>query len=238
MRVLVFDIFGDLAHFRRFYTTSSPLSFSFPPPPTIWGMLGAIAGIDRKSYIEVFSPENCKISLQIINPIRKIRLGLNLINTKGNFWQPVKTKNHDARTQVKTEFIKDPRYRIYFYHKDEDIFENITNKIKNHETFFTFSLGLSELIGDFQFIKVTEFIEIKEKDEVYIHSLLPMSYISESKIIFEEDKSYFRERIPVIMNKERVVEKYEDVIYESNGKPIKALVNSYYKGEETNVILF
>ncbi|MFB3896899.1 MAG: CRISPR-associated protein Cas5, partial [bacterium] len=32
MKILVFDIWGDLGHFRKFYTTTSPLSFSFPPP--------------------------------------------------------------------------------------------------------------------------------------------------------------------------------------------------------------
>ena len=48
MKVLVFDIYGDLAHFRKFYTTSSPLTFPFPPPSTIKGMLGAIIGVDKK----------------------------------------------------------------------------------------------------------------------------------------------------------------------------------------------
>lgn len=238
MKVIIFDIFGDYAHFRRFYTTSSPLSFAFPPPPTVYGMIASIIGIDKKEYLKILSSENCKISLQILKPIRKIRLGLNLINTKGNFWQPVKTKSHDARTQVKAEFIKEPRYRIYFHHKDELIMEKLIKNLKNHESFFTFSLGLSELLGDFQFIKIEEF-ERKEEGEVYISSIVPISQIADKKIIFEEGKRYFRERIPVIMNTERIVEKYDDVIFESNGKPIKVQVKNFYQGEdETNVLFF
>jgi len=49
MKVLVFDIWGDYGHFRKFYTTTSPLTFSFPPPPTIAGILGAIYGTDKKT---------------------------------------------------------------------------------------------------------------------------------------------------------------------------------------------
>jgi CRISPR-associated protein Cas5h len=236
MKVLVFDIFGEFAHFRKFYTTSSPLSFPFPPPPTIFGMLGAILGIDRKEYLETFSFENCKIALQIVNPIKKIRLGLNLINTKGNIWIPLKKKNHDARTQVKTEFIRDPRYRIYFYHENEELFNKLAENIKNHKSYYTFSLGLSELLGDFQFMGIKEFTE-KENGEIYVSTLIPISLILENKIIFEEGKSYFRERIPLIMNSNRIVERYEDVIFESQGNSIKVKVDKYYQGDDgTNVI--
>lgn len=237
MKAIIFDILGDLAHFRKFYTTSSPLSFPFPPPPTVAGMLGAILGVDKNKYLEIFSLDKCKIAIQILNPIKKLRLGINLINTKGNYWIPVKIGKHDPRTQVKTEFIKDVKYRIYFYHKDEEIFKKLTENLKNHQTFFNFSLGLSELLGDFRFVKIEEFEE-KEKEEVYISSVIPMSQIWEGKIIFEEGKSYFRERIPVKMNPERVVEKYEDVIFEAQGKPIKVIVNNYFKGEDGINVLF
>lgn len=237
MKILIFDIFGDLAHFRRFYTTSSPLSFAFPPIPTVAGMLGAILGIDKNEYLEVFSLEKIKIGIQIINPIKKLSIGLNLINTKGNYWIPVKIKNHDARTQVKTEFIKEARYRIYFYHKEQEIFNVLTDYIKNHRSFYTFSLGLSELLGNFEFIKLEGFQE-KEENEVYISTIVPLSQVINNKIIFEEGKSYFRERIPLKMNKDRFVEKYEDVVFEGNGKPIKVRVNKYFQGEGGINVLF
>lgn len=238
MKVVVFDIFGDLAHFRRFYTTSSPLSFSFPPPPTVAGMLGAILGIDKNEYLKVFSLESCKLAIQVLNPIKKLSLGINLINTKHNYWIPVKTGSHDPRTQVKTEFIKDSKYRIYFYHEDQNLLSNLIENLKNHKSFFTFSLGLSELLGDFQFIKIEEFEE-KDVKEVYISSVIPMSQIEDNKIIFEEGKSYFKERIPVKMNSKRIVEKYEDVIFECKGKPIKILAKKFFQGRDgVNVLFF
>jgi CRISPR-associated protein Cas5h len=237
MQALVFDIFGDLAHFRRFYTTSSPLTFSFPPPPTIAGMLGAIIGIDKTKYLEVFSSEKCKISVRIVKPIKKIRIGLNLINTKGNFWIPTKKGTHEARTQIRTEFIKDPYYRIYISHEDNNIFNELISKLSRHESFFTISLGLSELLADFNYIGVSDLKEIKQY-EGSIYSLIPMYYIRDSKIIFEDGKKYFKERVPIIMNSERKVEKYDDVIFEAQGYNIKASVSECWEMDNGEHILF
>jgi len=82
MKVLTFDLYGDFAHFRKYFTTTSPLTFSFPPPPTISGILGTIYGTPKNENQEVFGYENCKIALQIQKPVKKIRMGLNFIYTK------------------------------------------------------------------------------------------------------------------------------------------------------------
>ncbi|NLJ37176.1 MAG: CRISPR-associated protein Cas5, partial [Candidatus Atribacteria bacterium] len=112
MKYLAFDIYGDYAHFKKFYTTSSPLTFSIPPPPTIGGMIAAICGIDKKNYLDILSFTKCQYAIRILNPIHKVRMGLNHINTKGNAWQLISKKNHEPRTQIRTEFLKSPRYRI------------------------------------------------------------------------------------------------------------------------------
>ena len=55
MKTLVFDIWADIGHFRKYYTTSSPLTFSFPSPPTIAGMLGAIIGSSKERCLSDFA---------------------------------------------------------------------------------------------------------------------------------------------------------------------------------------
>jgi len=105
MKVLVFDIYGDYGHFRKFYTTTSPLTFSFPPPPTIAGILGAIYGADKSEYLKIFGYDFCKTALKIVNPIKKVRMGINLINTKDNkYFQLLKKANHEPRTQIRQNF--------------------------------------------------------------------------------------------------------------------------------------
>ena len=237
MKVLVFDIYGDLAHFRKFYTTSSPLTFPFPPPSTIKGMLGAIIGVDKKDYLRVFSGDHCKIGLQILRPVKKIRLGLNHINTKQNYWIPTKRGSHEARTQIRTEFVKDPGYRLYVSHQDQAIFEDLVRKVKNHEAVFTPSLGLSELLADFQYQEVLE-VEERKEGETSLVTVIPLSYLEGLRINFEEGKKYFKERIPLRMNEERVVEEYQEVIFESEGKPIRAETQKSWEGEGSGGLLF
>jgi CRISPR-associated protein Cas5h len=235
--VLVFSINGDYAHFRKFFTTSSPLTFLFPPPPTILGMLGAILGIDKEDYLSVFSSEKCNVSVAIVKPITKVRMGINLINTKGGYWTPVKKGKHEPRTQIRTEFVKGPLYKIYVFHKDEDIFNSLKINIRNHHTVYTLSLGLSELIADFKYIGVFEG-EYKSGIANLV-TVIPFRDDTEKlDIEIEEGKRYFRERIPLIMNDDRSIEKYGDVLFEQTGKTIKCNLDKYIELENGEQIVF
>lgn len=237
MKTLVFDIYGDYGHFKKFYTTSSPLTFSFPPPPTVRGMLGAITGVDKQNYLEVFSHNECKLAIRIFSPISKVRMGLNHINTKGNYWVPIKKGAHEARTQIRTEFVKNPVYRIYVSHMDEKVFNKLVENIMNHKTVFTLSLGLSELLADFRFVEVKEFVQ-REKGQREISTVIPMNMVEQYGIEFEQGKKYFREKIAVEMTTDRVVERYEDVLFEVQGNLINACTNLCWEAENGENIIF
>ncbi len=238
MRVLVFDLYGDLAHFRKYYTTTSPLTFSFPPPPTIAGILGAIYGASRDDYLDIFGYENCKIALRILNPIKKVRMGINLVNTKDNrYFLLIKKKNHEPRIQIFTEFVKLPKYRVYFWHQDNKILDKLITMIKSHQSFYTVSLGLSELLADFNFIGIYEAQEVKNS-KAEINTIISMSNLLDKHIEIQPDKKYFKEKIPIKMTHERVVEIYDDVIFELEGKTIKALLKTFYQLENGENITF
>lgn len=242
MKILVFDIFGDYGHFRKFYTTSSPLTFSFPPPSTIAGILGAIYGVGKNEYLEVFSLDRCKIGIKIVNPVKKVRMGINLINTKDNFWRPVLKINpkskHEPRTQIRTEFLKEPYYRIYLAHENEGIFQAIANLLKGHKSIYTVSLGLSELLADFKFVGEYESEQKSDNEFVELQTPVIESELIKNGLEIETGKKYFKEKMPIKMNQERIVEKYDDVIFEPDGKTIKAKVKNYYRLENGENITF
>jgi len=239
MKVLVFDIWADYGHFKKFYTTSSPLTFSFPPPSTIQGIMGAIYGAGKSDYLELFSLKKCKIALQIIKPIKKVRLGINLINTKGGIWRPLQKKYHEPRTQIRTELVKEPHYRIYLKHDDYELFNNIIKMIKKHESIYTVSFGLSELIANFKFIGKFEANEIIPEKPVEISTTILASNVVNDGIRIETGKKYYKEKIPIVMNNERIIEKYDDVIFEIEGKTIKSHLMSYYHLEDgVNIAFF
>lgn len=238
MKVLIFDVFGDYGHFKKFYTTSSPLSFSFPPPPTVRGMLGALCGIDKTEYLRVFSHHKCRIAIRILEPVKKVRIGINHINTKGNYWTPVKKGSHEARTQIRTEFLKDPVYRFYVSHEDKFIFKSLVKNVREHKTVYSLCLGLSELLADFRYVTVADAVEVKGSEPVELVSVLPSSSVREYGIRVEEGKKYFKEKIPVEMTADRVVERYEDVIFEAQGQSISASVNKYWEVENGDKVIF
>jgi CRISPR-associated protein Cas5h len=45
---LVFDVYGSMAMFRKSYTTTSSVSFPFPPPRPLRGFSGAIPDLKAK----------------------------------------------------------------------------------------------------------------------------------------------------------------------------------------------
>lgn len=240
MKLIAFDVWGDFAHFRKYYTTSSPLTFSLPPPPTIAGMLGAIYGADKaqNEYLRLFMNESCKLGVQILQPIKKFRMGINLSETKGrNIYRPASTPL--VRTQIRTEFIRMPEYRIFFSHTSGNIYQKVLNNINGHRTRFTLSLGLSELIANFKFVGEFEFENNRSDGFVDIVTpILAKNLVSPDSVEIQKGKMYFKERIPVFMTPERLVTNYDDVIFEPNGHPITAKVKVYQTLSDGTKIAF
>lgn len=236
MKVLVFDIWGDYGHFRKFYTTSSPLTFSFPPPPTVYGLLGAISGKDKMRYLDIFN-EKTKIGIQFLKPIRKVRMGINLVETKGTgLKRPLSCKN--PRTQILTEFVKEPRYRIFVSHTNDGILSDLAEKIKGHKTIYTISLGLSELLADFSFIGLVNAEEKQNTGFIDIFTVVPFSLIQRNGVKVEEGKKYIKEKIPAEMKPERIVTRYEDVLFDIDGKSLQVNVQKYWELENGTKITF
>lgn len=231
-KTLVFDIWGDYAHFRKIETTTSPLTYLIPTGTSLLGLLSAIIGLKRDSYYELFSPESTKFAIRILNQIRKTRINLNLINTKkGFFLWDIK---ENPRTIIPFEFVKHPKYRIYFWTKHKEIHRKIKEYLEKHQSFYTPYMGISELIANFEYIG--EF-DVKgpqktiESEE--IHSVIRKD---RARLIVEEGKNYVLERIPLYMDKNRVVKEYADVLLEVNAKPMRIVDGEYYTVGNENVI--
>lgn len=240
MKVLAFDIWADYGHFRKFYTTTSPLSFSFPPPSTVIGMLGSLAGLKKSNNEYLTVHRDTKIAIRILNPVKKVRLGLNLLETKGkNLKLPMSDKN--PRTQIRTEFLKDPRFRIFVNTNDILNFQTLINHVKSHEPVFTVSMGLSELLANFEYVGLFEAEEINNTTKaeiVEISTPVTGRKILPDGLLIEEGKIYFKEKLPIKMNDKRIIEIYDDVIFEPNGKTLKTRVTEYCRLENGENIIF
>jgi len=240
-KILKFKIWGDYAHFKKFYTTTSPLTFEFPPPPTIIGIISAIIGLDKNEYLIHFqNPDDFKIALSIQNPIKKVRWSQNLINTKDiKYYQLVKKLKHNPRSPTRIEFLKDSAFIIYFFHKDEKIYNLLKTNLEKHNSVYTVSLGLSELLANFELIDEVKIENSKSDDWINIDSVLPYSCLQDDNSVdFEVSREIFKVNFPILMQPNRVVNKREDILFERNGNPIKCKVTQFCKTEKGDNIVF
>lgn len=245
--VLIFDIKSEYGHFRKYNTTTSPLSYSIPTRTAIAGILGAILGMERElrdgvypegaePVQEFFSKERSDIAVQIMHPVKKENIGFNLINTKMSFYDLTKA----GRTQIEFELVKDVHYRIYLAMEDKAKFEELTERIIHKKHHFTPYLGLAQFTTIVDFVQKTTATQINGNgDFAEIVTAVNMSKLQgEPPIEFQREFFYSANNMPIAMNRDREVLEYSEVLIEKNGKPLKVKVSDYYTIEGMGNILF
>lgn len=238
-KILVFDIWGAYAHFKKIYLTTSALTYAIPFKTSIYGLVGAILGLEKNEnqYLNNFNENNCKIAIQLINPVRFQKFNINLSDEPG----PIK-KN---RKPTLVEYIKRPHYRIYFFHNNEDIFNILIKLLSNKNSVYTPVLGISHCLANINLIGIFTFYKSSVVDTKIIHSIIPKSHLIEFDSQYWIDNNLFvqeQNMYPLEMNLAREVIKRDSIFYEINGKPMKAKVKEYYKikinSDELNVTGF
>ena len=243
-RFIAFKIWGDYAHFKKHYTTTSPLTFEIPPPPTVLGMIAAIIGLGKESYLSHFQDASAyAMAIRIMKPVKKTRWTQNLINTKlsgnisGKFGKTKTRMTHfgeiKGRTQIRIEFLKDPAYMIYFHHDDPAIRQALKERLLNHAPVYSVCLGLSELLAGFEYAGDVQ-AGVREGGPITdIHTVVPAeSLCGENPVSFEHSAEIFRCNYPLFMTPERVVTKRGDIVFERNAAPMYCRVRSYYETEK------
>jgi CRISPR-associated protein Cas5h len=167
---LVFDINGDQAMFRKPYTTTSMVSFPFPPPTAICGLLGAIIGIDHGSARGAMRAEywaqfgGTRVALGLRRPVAWFSTAVNLIKFKSS------NGDMSEHIQVKHQFLKLPAYRIYV--RGGAVYERLKEKLERGEFIFTPFLGVAYAIADLTY--VGEFAEESvDEQSTYVDSVVP-----------------------------------------------------------------
>lgn len=235
-KLLAFDIWGEYGYFRRGYTATSTVSYPFPSRTTIAGLVSSILGLERDSYYDIFSKENSKIGVNILNPIKKSRFNLNYINTKVGFYLHDINPKQGLRTQVQAEFLKNPKFRIYVFLNDSDLMDSLLELISNHKSVYTPYLGISECLADFKIVG-DGFMNVEKKigENIDIDSVILKN---KSNILIEPNKKYGSIKSPGFMNSDRVVNEYLEYYFEERGNSIKIDKGEYYRIGDDNVILF
>lgn len=235
--LLIFDIWGKMAHFRKFYTNSSSLSYSFPPPTTLIGMVAGILGYERDSYYDAFSMEKVKIAVKMNSKVRRTMQTVNYVRTK-SFSEFNGSAGH---TQIPLELLlptgKRISYRVYISHIDEEILDELKTRVKMKKYIYPPYMGASEFISYVEFVDFAEIDNIQtieSNDYVNISTVVNMEYIEDRGLLFTdhngENFQYNKEKMVREFDSNRRPKAINYYVTEQNGKSIYTKLNaSHYK---------
>ena len=155
MRPHVFSISFFTAHFKRHETKKFRSSYFLPPPTVIWGIIGAIFGVER-GKLEEFAEENNLI------------VGAELCDFKGLATEKATLMPWDdgnkmfIRTIEDFEFLIEPHYRIGICAKEE-LIKELKERIEKKNFKFDIYGGISDcFLKDIKNENKAEFIEKTE----------------------------------------------------------------------------
>ena len=212
--IIVFDVKGEWAHFKRPYTTTSPLTFDLPSPPTVIGLLGAILGIDRKNYLRELG-KRCRVSVALKQSPQKLKTGLKFLHTKNSFRGDHKTPH----ALIEAELLCNIALRLFCLLDDELQKRALTERLREHCPHYIPALGLAWCLADCEWIDKYPATRVMPEHEIAVHGWLPQSAIAEPTL--EPDMRYHMMTLPITMEPDRRVTRYDDIIYEHSGNSIR-----------------
>lgn len=230
MKLLVFDIKGFFAHFRKHFSTTSSLSYSFPPRTAVAGLVAAIMGYDRDSYYEVFSSEKCRIALQVKSPVRHVTNTLNYLMTD----RPLtlkKLRGIGGSMQVHVDMLvsgeRQPTmlsFRVFFNHEDEKLLNKVAERIRSRRFAYPPYLGTANNIAEVEYVDLVDAEVYRPSGEIEVHTLVPVSALR--KVCPQHERRIcLEELVPADFIKDRKLRREENYIYEGEGRPLRVTVD-------------
>lgn len=243
LSTLIFDITGPFAHYKRIFATTTALSYPIPPKTSLYGLFGAIIGLDKEDndYLNSFKEGECRIALELLQPVRTQRISMNLRPAFGSL------SANENRKPTLMEFIERPLYRIYFTHRNQDIYQRLRTMLQAGQSHYTPTLGLANLIAGVTYIGEGSATLLDSAEYVDISSVIPKTRLNQLGHLIPESSDRVNRLMEVSqyaveMTPQRDVTVRDDVIIDRNGRSINAKVQDAHtvtwKNEARRVIFF
>lgn len=223
---VVFDVAGDLAHFRRQYAITTALTYAIPPRTALCGLVGAILGLPKNDSLAEFGDDVAVFGLQMVRPVKTGHVSINLVNTKDN--RTFRLEGENPRTTVRYEVIREPRFRVMFSHPR--LGPQLAEALGKGESKYTPCLGLAWMIAWFEGTCRTVTGELIHGNQT-LHSFISPIRCDDVQgaIQWNTNGVYQRVRMPAVMQPDRRVTRYELYIIDTTGSPINATLRTYWR---------
>ena len=240
--VLEVKLSGKFAHFRKFYTNASSLTYTIPPRTTICGILASILQIPRDEYYDLMSSDKLGIAISLKNNnYLKIFQTLNYAADKSK-----KTPINDlsVHKQCRLELLKaqgdkNLEWLIFlcFNGKQENSFLILKDKIQKRDFGYGISLGQKQFLANLEYINTYANIQFIPESN-YIDSAINMEQI---KNLDNENYDLIMERMPLEQRLEtrnkksyRQTVRFGNIMVNTNGNRIIGSFNNVYELDDEN----
>ncbi|MDZ7267103.1 MAG: type I-B CRISPR-associated protein Cas5b [candidate division KSB1 bacterium] len=229
---LAFDWKGFMAHFRQFDANSSALSYSFPPPTVVAGMLAGVLGIEKDEYYERFNRSNLQIAVQIVTPPRKLVQTLNYIFAKSA--NDLNMSGDNLHTQIPAELLVAPsfpraplHYRIFIKIAEAALAGELEEALRQSKFRYLPYLGSAPFTSWIEWLGVPETIEPAASTEpVIVDTVAPLPALELRSLRMEPLDgilpAFFREHVRRDFLPGREPGEVIDVVWEKNRGKIQA----------------
>lgn len=252
MKAIAFNINGKMAHFRKYYSNSTALSYMIPPIMTVKGMVAGILGYERDSYYEMFSKQRCKVGLVVQSPIKKMTQTMNLLKVESLRDLSGAGLN---RTQNDTEFIipRDIRdglvsYRIFFHHEQEQLMEELCSLLCTEQPCYRskgihLSLGSMQCQGWISESSPCMLVQRKvEVDEVPLVGIIPKETVKQIDPMKNPGLDILKEETIVEFGPDRTLteDSKREILVNMRDIPLLVKLKEetvYYEAENQNMML-
>ncbi len=232
MKCVCFKLKGDYGHFKPYYTTSSPVTYSLMPPTAVYGLLGAILGLSKEdnSYYRQLDNAGLKIGIGLLTPLRKAAMSTNLVNTKGNFWVPTGRNTNGMRSPTRYEYVVGQEYIIFVTMSADNLLMELADRLKEHKFFYNISLGLAGLLAEAELLCFGEAQKLSGNEYRELDTAISIKDLEgENPIEITGKVQYCRERYVKRFGDNRIPMEYVDALFSTNGKKIKVKCRKVYK---------
>lgn len=237
-QILVFDLWGQYGHYKKIFATTSALTYPIPVKTSLYGLFGAIIGLEKQgnAYLKYFEQGRCQVGIQILKPLSFQQININLRAVFGSM------KPNDNRKPTMMEFIYRPRYRIFVKHEDVYIFNDLCHCIKNKEAIFTPTLGLANLLANYQWIGEFDYHVDESQQLLPIQTVFPRRQLIQidHNQAFSAQGNHIMEvsQYALEMDTDRNVTDRDDIILDQKGKSIMAKVKQATRIQIDNQTLY
>ncbi|QSZ27530.1 type I-B CRISPR-associated protein Cas5 [Aceticella autotrophica] len=224
--MVIFDLWGKFAHFRKFYTNSSSLTYSVPPRTTVEGIIAALLGYERDTYYEILNAENLHVAVRKMSKTKKIMQSVNYIKatSAGELHSP---KQH---TQIPFELLASDdkvRYRFYVTHKNKELLSKINEHLFKNKPVFTLYFGSAPFTCYIEYVGNEKWDWMDSDDFQDIFTVIPSDKIEEIDI--KNMKGYLlKERMPRDFGEDRTIKEVTTYVYEDEGHFIRVKINGKF----------